>query len=464
MIFYCICLFISSAHASTDQNIWDVLAQQFNLDHELNQPQVQHQLRWIIAHPDYVTNLAQQAEPYIYHIVTEIQKRHLPGEIALVPMIESSYDPFAYSGAGAAGLWQLMPDTSKDLGLKRDWWLDSRRSIRPSTNAALNYLTYLHNYFNGEWELAFAAYDAGEGAMTRIIKKSNQRSKSKVDFWTLSVPQETRAYVPRLLALAEVFQHAARYHIKLPYIPHAPYFEEVNIGSQIDLNHAAKLAGISYKDLIKLNPGFNRWATAPYRPFKLLIPADKVAHFTRNLTNLLRAEQANKTSQDANGKNSLIQLAKKYNQNPAPNKAGAQKPSAFKKVHYTFSTTSNQPLARPIKPQPAHETVHIIDTKKYKTIHIVQKSDSLQKLQSKYGVSAEALEQWNHINSKTPLHVGQQLTIWKSVKTPKIYTVKRGETLGDIASRYHTSINVLVHLNPSMNRYQLHSGQQIRIG
>ena len=137
-------------------NVWDVLRSQFALNHEVTQPEVQTQLRWLVAHPSYLQKLAR-SEPYIYHIVTEIKKRRMPGEIALLPMIESAYDPFAYSGAGAAGLWQLMPGTGNNLGLKQDWWFDGRRSIRPSTDAALNYLTYLNKYFNGNWILAIAA-------------------------------------------------------------------------------------------------------------------------------------------------------------------------------------------------------------------------------------------------------------------------------------------------------------------
>ena len=270
-----------TAYSQTTPSVWDVLRKQFALSHEVTQPEVQIQLRWLVSHPNYLRKLTQ-SEPYMYHIITEIKKRHMPGEIALIPMIESSYDPFAYSGAGAAGLWQLMPGTGTDLGLKQDWWFDGRRSIGPATDAALNYLLYLHKFFNGNWILAFAAYDSGEGTMARIIKNSGQ-SGNNIHFWSLPVPTETKAYIPRLLALAEIIQNPQRYHIELPDIPHAPYFEEVNIGSQIDLSHAAKLAGISYQDLIKLNPGFNRWATAPYRPYKLLIPASKVEDFSRNL-------------------------------------------------------------------------------------------------------------------------------------------------------------------------------------
>lgn len=198
-------------------------------------------------------------------------------------MIESAFDPFAYSVAGAAGLWQLMPRTGAGLGLKQDWWFDARRSISSSTDAALSYLIYLNKFFNGNWILAIAAYDAGEGTIDRAIKSAGVRNAS---FWELSLPRETQIYVPRLLALAEIIKNPGQYQLILPEIPYLPYFQEVNIGSPIDLNHAAKMAGISYNELIKLNPGFNRWTTDPHKPIKLLIPAEKVHQFNLNLANL----------------------------------------------------------------------------------------------------------------------------------------------------------------------------------
>ena len=317
-IVWCILLIISSlltfqngALAQSAPNVWDVLRGQLALNHETTQPAVQQQIRWIAAHPSYIQKMARQSEPYIYHIVTEIKKRKMPGEIALIPMIESSYDPFAYSGAGAAGLWQLMPGTGTDLGLKQDWWFDGRRSIGPSTDAALNYLSYLHTFFNDDWVLAFAAYDSGEGALGRIIKNSKS-NRGRVSFWSLNVPQETRAYIPRLLALAEIIQNPQRYHVQLPDIPHIPYFEEVNIGSQIDLSHAAKLAGISYKEMIKLNPGFNRWATAPYRPYKLLIPADRVQDFNRKLALVPEEDRVSWTRHKVSAGDNLTIIAEPY--------------------------------------------------------------------------------------------------------------------------------------------------------
>jgi membrane-bound lytic murein transglycosylase D len=384
-------------------NVWAVMRKQFTLNHELNRPEVQNQLRWLIAHPSYVNELAD-SKPYIYHIVNEIKKRHLPGELAIIPMIESSFDPFAYSGAGAAGLWQLMPGTGTDLGLKQDWWFDGRRSIGHSTDAALNYLTYLHKFFHGNWILAIAAYDSGEGTMARIIKKSGQ-SRDHVSFWSLPVPNETKAYIPRLLALAEIIQNPERYHVSLPNIPHTPYFEEVNIGSQIDLSNAAKLAGISYTELIKLNPGYNHWTTAPYRPYKLLIPADKVDDFSRNLANLPMDERVSWPRHQVSAGDNLQLIARKYNTSV----------NLIKELNQLKSNTvqRGQVVLIPNKKQTAKKNTPP-KSSTYKVIHIVQQHDSYTTIAQKYDVSVQQIRNWNHLSINKALHKGQALVIWKT--------------------------------------------------
>lgn len=395
----------------TNHSVWDELRRQFVLDHELAQPAVQTQLRWLVNHPNYIQKLTQ-SEPYIYHIVTEIKKRHMPGEIALIPMVESAYDPFAYSGAGAAGLWQLMPGTGTDLGLKQDWWYDGRRSIPSSTNAALNYLLYLHTIFNNDWELAFAAYDSGENALARVIKSSHQDSQ-KINFWTLPVPAETRAYVPRLLALAEIIQNPQRYHIQLPDIPHIPYFEEVDIGTPIDLNNAAQLAGMTYQDFIKLNPGYNRWATAPYRPYKLLIPVNKIERFNHNLALLPKNQRVSWTQHQVSASDSLDIIAERYHTTVHLIKALNQlKSNAVHQGQYvlipqtTTKTTSHLTQAM----------THFKQPQAYKIIHIVGQQDSYRILQQQFHVSVAQIQQWNGLNPTAPLKVGQSLIIWKSMK------------------------------------------------
>nr|WP_242604228.1 LysM peptidoglycan-binding domain-containing protein [Legionella beliardensis] len=433
-----------------------------SMNHEINQPEVQAQLRWLSSHPGYIQMLAR-SEPYMYHIVTEVKKRNMPGELALIPMLESAYDPFAYSGAGAAGLWQLMPGTGSTLGLKRDWWFDGRRSIGPSTNAALNYLAYLNRFFHGDWTLAIAAYDSGEGTVLRAIKHSRQTRH--VRFWSLPVPSETKFYVPRLLALAEIIKNPQRYHVTLPYIAHVPYFEEVNIGSQIDLNHAAKLAGIPYKDLIKLNPGYNRWATAPYKPFKLLIPANKVANFNRNLANFPQYKRTSWTRHQVRSGDNLSSIAKRYfTTAKLIRELNQLKSDKLKNGQYILiPSTRNAPTvdAKPA-PNTPHDKPPVIQT--YKVIHIVQPGDTFQSLERKYGITAQDIQTWNKLKEKQALAKGDQLIIWRKAISPGVYTVLAGDSINSIAKRLNTKVAILEKLNPHINKRVLKPGEKLLIG
>lgn len=456
------CLCLGTARAGVVPNVWDVVRSQLSLDHELSQPDVQAQLRWFVSHPAAVQSLAR-AEPYIYHIITEVRKRRLPGELALLPMLESAFNPFAYSRVGAAGLWQLMPGTASDLGLQQDWWYDGRRSVGPSTDAALNFLTQLNRSFSGDWLLAIAAYDAGEGSITRSIKNSGQ--VRRISFWNLSVPAETKAYVPRLLALAEIVKHPDRYNITLPDIPHTPYFEEVNIGSQIDLSHAARLAGISYKDLIKLNPGYNRWATAPYKPYNLLIPTDKVANFTHNLSRLAQESRVSWNRHPVQNGDSLDSIARRYATTPRllrelnQLKSDHVTPGQFILIPGTKNTPSTPQVTRlsPVPNRPA-------TLQRYKVLHIVQPGDTLAILEQKYQVSSEQVLFWNHLEASTPLRPGQQLLVWREKVTPGICTVRIGDSLGEIAKRYHVSLASLLKSNPGLNKTVLTPGQRLNVG
>jgi len=465
-----------NAFAQTTPDVWDVLRHQFQLNHETSRAEVQQQIHWIVNHPSYLQQVCRQSEPYIYHILGEIKKRNLPGELALLPMIESAYDPFAYSGVGAAGLWQLMPRTGADLGLKQDWWFDGRRSIRPSTDAALNYLQYLQQFFSGNWIFAIASYDAGEGTISRLIKAASPN----VSFWDLPVPRETQVYVPRLLALAEIIQNPQRYKISLPEIPYLPYFEEVNIGSQIDLSHAAKLAGISYKELIKLNPGYNRWTTAPYKPFKLLIPAEKVQQFNFNLAHFPFEKRVSWTKHVVKPGDDLSLIASRYhttvnlikelnqlkNNQVKPQQAilipsTKNAPLIPKKEIAIAVTTPYSPNSNKIAiPKPLKEGTS------RRVIHIVQGTDTYTHLERLYGVTTKEIQTWNKMSTYQRLRTGQQLIIWKKTVSPaKYYYAHRGETMQQIAQKNGVRLPYLLRLNPGMRwNDAAHAGQRIVIG
>lgn len=452
------------ARAYPVPDVWDVLRSEFKINHETFRPEVQEQIQWIQAHPGFVVKVCEKAEPYIYHIVRELQKRKLPGELALLPMIESAYDPFAYSKVGAAGLWQIMPLTGSSLGLKQDWWFDGRRSINYATEAAMAHLTHLNQVFNGNWVLSIAAYDAGEGAIGRAMKASSGRYSS---FWNLTVPRETQAYVPRFLALAEVISNPAVYKIKLPQIPFRPYFEVVNVGSQIDLSHAARLAGITYKELIKLNPGFNRWATAPYEPFHLLIPTAKATRFYFNLAHLPRDKRVSWIKHTVLAGDSLKSIAMRYHTTPRLIKELNQLSQNYIRPNQVLLI----PGAKNVPVLPLHEfskseflQLSIIKPKEYRVIHIVQPNDSYQRIELMYGVNKNDILIWNKLAQNSPLRNGQQLIIWKKAKPPTNYIIQPGDTLNQIAQVHRTNVETLIKLNPAIEQnLPLRAGDKIQI-
>lgn len=230
-------------------------------------------------HPFLLKQVLQRGEPYLFHILARLEQEGLPAELALLPVVESAFDPFATSPAGAAGIWQFMPETAAYVGLYQDWWYDGRRDIIASTDAALNYLGQLNKRFDDDWLLTLAAYNAGSARVRRAIRE-NRDVRKPADFWHLSLPAETRSYVPKLIALRMIIENPHDYNISLPTLSDTRYFTAVEIQGQIELKVAAQLAGISLATLQRLNPGYDRSITPPDTIHTLLFPRP-VAHVFR---------------------------------------------------------------------------------------------------------------------------------------------------------------------------------------
>jgi len=274
-----------STSNNNKNNLWVDIRQNFQLNHYANNPEVQAQIAWYMHNQTYLDRTARRAAPFMYYIYQDVKaRRHLPSELVLLPIIESAYNPFVSSSAGAAGLWQIEPGTGRSFGLRQDWWYDGRRDVTASTNAALDYLTYLQNFFGGNWLLAIAAYDTGEGNVESAMRR-NVRDGYSTDYWSLPLASETEAYVPRLLALAIIISDPKDYPVNLPPISNSPYLGEVEISSQITLEQAAQLAGVSLNELKILNPGYRHTTLDPNQPYKLLLPIDRVSFFKNNLLN-----------------------------------------------------------------------------------------------------------------------------------------------------------------------------------
>jgi len=261
-------------------DVWQRLRNGFAMP-DIQSPRVAEQTAWYVANQEYLKRVFDRSRLYLFHIVEELEKRGMPMEIALLPIVESAFNPMAYSRAHASGLWQFVPGTGKRYELKQNWWYDGRRDIVASTSAALDYLQDVYDQ-HGDWHLALASYNWGENAVGRAVAK-NRREGKPTDYMSLPMPRETRGYVPKLQALKNLIANPAAYGIVLDPIPNEPYFATIDKAHDIDVKLAAKLAEIPVADFVALNPGFSRPLIRSAGGSRIVLPADKVETFHENL-------------------------------------------------------------------------------------------------------------------------------------------------------------------------------------
>jgi membrane-bound lytic murein transglycosylase D len=309
---------------------------------------------WYSTRPDYIARTSARASRYLFHVVTELEKRGMPTELALLPIIESAFNPQAYSSANAAGMWQFVPGTGKDFNLKQNMFKDERRGVLASTDAALSYLQKLYGMF-GDWQLALAAYNWGEGNVQKAIKK-NQSLGKPTDFESLAdlMPAETRNYVPKLQAVKNIIANPAQYNVSLPPIGNEAYFTAVDKTSDIDLTIAAQLAELSVDEFKALNPQFNRPIITGDEQTKILLPKENAAKFTSNLANWGHALSTWTTHKIVGAKESIASLASRFGTTPEvirqanniPAKSGVRAGSTI--LVPKISTSANTDIAEQI--------------------------------------------------------------------------------------------------------------------
>jgi membrane-bound lytic murein transglycosylase D len=395
-------------------------------------PAVARELDWYSHHQQYLDRVFQRADLYLYYIVDELERRDMPAELALLPIVESAFDPFAYSDGRAAGLWQFIPGTGKRFGLEQNWWFDGRRDVLESTRAALDYLEAMHEQF-GDWLLAVAGYNTGEGNVERALKRAQAAGKS-ADFWGISqyLPAETQAYVPRLLAVRQLVSDPLKYGVSLPAVTNSRRFAVVDTGSQIDMALAAELAGIDTNELYQLNPGVNRWATDPDGPHRLLVPAEQAAAFEAALASLGDGERVRWTKHEVKKGETIGALADKYQTTAA----------VLREVNGLRSNTlhAGQSLLIPAAKSSASGYALSADARAARAQsvtrsgqrreHEVQPGESLWSISRDYGVDMRTLASWNSMAPGDVLSVGRQLVVW--TKEPAA-TAKSSATTSTVA-------------------------------
>ncbi len=423
-------------------NLWANMREHFMLVNDSNLSHIKFKIDWYTKRPEYLNRLADNARPYLYYVYQQTQIKHMPSEIALIPMVESNYNPFLFSHAGATGIWQLMPGTASGFGLKINWWYDGRRDIVASTKASLDYLNYLHDFFNN-WLLAIAAYDSGEGTVQSALRY-NRRHHLKTDFWSLPLPLETKRYVPKVLALAAIISDPTHYGIKLPEISNTPYFGEIDMKRQMDIRSIAKLADASVDSIRGLNPGFRRWATAPKTTYTLLLPRDKIALFRQHLANY-KPNNVTWLHHIVKAGDSLSGIALHYHTSaPIIQRINHLKNNTIRigqtllipeSAHGRFAnrvSASNASVQEDRLPGPQ------------RIVHTVTAHDNLWTIAKFYGVKVSEIRFWNNLSYFGQLHVGEHLILWLQprrvfVRGDYRYRVKSGDSLSRIAKLYHTT-------------------------
>ena len=463
-----------------EKDLWRYIVNRYTLSTPSQKDLFWH-IDWFKKNPDYLTRVTKRANPYLYLVTQEVEKAGLPIEIALLPIVESAYYPFSYSHGTASGLWQFIPSTGKLYGLKENWWYDGRRDVLTSTKAAVRYLKNLNKLFKGDYLLAIAAYNSGPGRVQKAIRK-NKRLGKKTDFWHLDLPAETRGYVPRLLAVAQLIKHPDRYGQTITPVNNKPQLQAVKLDSQFDLATIAQWADITLDDVYTLNPGLRRWATPSNPPHVILLPIDKVKIFEKNLINHPKNTRARWLRHKVTSGESLSYLAQKFKTTLSQIKSVNNMSDNLIKVgEYLIVPLAQRTDNDYVLSEDEREKRRLSAKKNgVKVIHTVVKGDSLWKIAKQYNTQINSLVKWNHLEHNQPLQIGKKLVIWqvKSVNNKDLskitsvgidinrkvtYRVKSGDNLSLIANKFKVRVSDLEKWNELGVKKPLQPGQKLKI-
>jgi membrane-bound lytic murein transglycosylase D len=458
---------------------------------------------WYSSRPDYIKRMVERSQRYLFHVVEEVEKRGMPTEIALLPMIESAYNPKAYSTSRASGIWQFIPSTGKHFGLKQNWWFDNRRNITFATDAALTYLQKLHAMF-GSWDLALAAYNAGEGTVGRAIER-NRKLGLATDYESLNLPPETRNYVPKLQAIKNIMTNPNNFGLDVQTIANTPYFAKVTAPAQIDAHLAAKLAEISDEEFLALNPSFNRpLIKSEEKNLELLLPILSAQTFRTNLDNYNKPLVSWQTYFAKRGEH-LEKIASKFGIHVSKLRDVNDLPSQ-KKIKTTTTLLVPNGNVTDFKPNgKATSTIEVAnnsvtnasvfereisnnnlagaeesllknalsDENEPKTqasvTHKVAKGEGIYGIANRYGTTSKQIMLDNDLKSSR-VNIGQLLTInnvtqkqqQTETKKTRTYIVKRGDTLHSIAEKFDVAVVDLKRWN-NINHNRIQPGNKLTI-
>jgi len=419
--------------ADQPEDLWERIRRGFAMP-DLDSPLVVEREQAYVKQPHQLYVMVERSRRYLYHIVEELEKRGMPTELALLPMVESAFNPMANSSASASGLWQFIPSTGKAYNLEQNWWYDARRDVVASTNAALDYLQSLYE-LHGDWQLALASYNMGENGVLRAMAK-NRAKGLPVDYESLPLPRETRMYVPKLQALKNIIANPAAFDIALEPIPNAPHFVTVALTRDIDLNVAAKLAEMQVSDLIALNPGHNRPLVSTAISPQLVLPIDRADVFIRNLETHKTALSSWQAYICRRG-DTLKSIAKRNNISVAHLRE-------INRLGPRAHVRAGQPLLLP-KVANAKIPDGLPKPKIDKAppgVYVVKRGDTLTEIADRFDLSVDQLRVWN--GGKVSLRIGQRLRLTAPItKTASTHSSAKveGRKHADVSSsRAHATV------------------------
>ena len=440
-----------------EADLWQRIREGYKLSPDEMHASVVKQRDWYLRNPSYLATVFGRAEPFIYYVTQELDKAGLPLELALLPIVESTYDPLAYSHSHAVGLWQFIPSTAKSFGLRRDRWYDGRRDVIYSTQAAVKYLKSLHRRFDGDWLLALAAYNSGQGNVARSMARNVKKGKP-ADFWSIKLPRETRNYVPQLLALAELIARSDHYKIELPAIPNRAYFEVVEIESQIDLMKVVQITGINGPEFTRLNPAYRRSITPPQGKHNILLPLGSAQPLRDLLASTDPKTWVPHTEYAVKSGDTLSQIAQRF-----------RIPTSWLRSRNGLSSDRlrvNQVL---FIPHSGNEASGTVASSSKTSVYRVQRGDSLSSIGVRFKVSVADLKRSNNLTGDG-LQIGQKLKVEHSEAVSGTdnlrrlsYRVRRGDSLYLIAEKFDIRIRDITRWNKISRNEFLQPGQRLTL-
>ncbi|MGI9345076.1 MAG: transglycosylase SLT domain-containing protein [Gammaproteobacteria bacterium] len=439
-------------------NIWERLKGGFSLGAHLQRASVRTELDRFIQHLPSLYQMLEQSQPYLHYVVQEVERRNMPLEIALLPFIESQFKPHASSEYGAAGIWQFMPSTARHFKLEMNWWVDDRRDVIKSTQAALDYLEQLAQRFNGDWLLAVAAYNTGPRRVQEIRNDSLRRGQPQ-DFWTLNLPRQTRRYVPALVALATIVRWGEINGQPLPEIPNHRYFKQIHLPQQVDLLSLIKLVDIPVDEFFALNAGFKQWAPKPSQPVNILLPLEDATKFAEAAHANQHPTSIKWTSYLVRDGDSLSEIAALFGTSI----------NHLRQLNGLILTPETELEAGRYLLIPTEPTDYL-HPRGGNAITTTTAQDSVESLALNIGIEPELLRQHLSISEQSPLPIGTTVRIAVGPEIPEtavgkrsaFYHVRSGDTLSSIANRFDTSVSELMRLNEKSTA-ALYPGSKILI-